>query len=83
MLVCNKLRAKQISIAQDFTQQQREEQNIMRKHLFMANQEKSNECYIRANKLVVNGGACNAEELQETNDNHTTQKSAPATPTVQ
>ncbi|KAG5882036.1 hypothetical protein JTB14_003434 [Gonioctena quinquepunctata] len=77
---CNKLRGKQISIAQDFTQQQRAKNS--EKHIFLGKQENSNECYVRGNKLVVNGVACNAEELQETNDNHNTQRSAPATPTV-
>ncbi|KAG5872023.1 hypothetical protein JTB14_020056 [Gonioctena quinquepunctata] len=42
---CNKLRGKQVSIAQDLTQQQREKQKILRKHLPLAKQETSNECY--------------------------------------
>ncbi|KAG5886824.1 hypothetical protein JTB14_006784 [Gonioctena quinquepunctata] len=69
--------------AKDLTQQQREEQTILRKHLSLAKRETSNECYIRGNKLFVNGVAYNAENLQERSDHHSDQKSAPATPTVQ
>lgn len=80
---CYKLKGKQITIAQDLTHQQREEQKTLRKHLFLAKQEKQNECYIRGNKLFVNGVAYNAEDLRETDDNHTSPKSAPSTPTIQ
>lgn len=79
-----KLRGTRISIASDLTIKQRHENNILRKHLNLAKGNKENNCYIRGNRLHVDGKIYTAEELenQEETGNNITEKpqSAPGTP---
>lgn len=63
---CNKLKGKNISISQDLTPLQRRQQKILRKHLILARQEgKYTDCFIRGNKLIVDGTTFEVEDLEE------------------
>ncbi|CAH1155545.1 unnamed protein product, partial [Phaedon cochleariae] len=78
------LRGTRISIANDLTIKQRHENSILRRHLNLAKGNKENDCYIRGNRLHVDGKIYTAEELenQEEIGKNTTEKpqSAPGTP---
>lgn len=80
---CFKLKDKKgISIAPALTQKQRTETKILRKHLFLAKQDKKENCYIKQGKLYVNNQVYTVDDLTEVEDNnerHT--NSAPPTPT--
>lgn len=81
---CNKLKGKNISIANDLTHYQRQEIKILRKHLLLARQEeKYDECYIKGNKLFVNGTAYGIEDLENIESVGPKHSSAPSTPTVE
>ncbi|CAG9820738.1 unnamed protein product [Phaedon cochleariae] len=53
--------------ANDLTPKQREEANILRKHLYLARQNEEN-CYIKNNKLIVRNRIYTAAELKATED---------------
>lgn len=82
-----KLKGSNISIANDLTPKQREENKILRKHLYLAKQNESNVCYIKKNKLHVNNLIYAPNELQNFEENEFTYQikpnSAPETPTIQ
>lgn len=79
---CRKLKGKKISIAHDLTRKQRAENKILRKHLFLAKQEeKSQDCFIKGNKLHVNGETYEAGELETIDYPENKPNSAPSTPT--
>lgn len=81
---CNRLKGKNISIANDLTQTQREEIKILRKHLFLARQdEKFKDCFIKGNKLFVNGAIYGIEDLEKHETFEPKTNSAPSTPTVE
>lgn len=80
---CNKLKGKNISIANDLTHNQRQEFKILRKHLFLAKQEeKYKDCFIKGNKLIVNGIAYGIEDLERDENLEPRHNSAPSTPTI-
>ncbi|KAG5898109.1 hypothetical protein JTB14_027466 [Gonioctena quinquepunctata] len=77
---CQKLKGTKISIANDLTVQQREEQAVLRRHLHL-NRQEDRTTFIKRNKLVINGREYSAEQLlqaeQEVSDNQSERKSAP------
>lgn len=83
---CRKLKGTNISISQDLTKKQQQDNKILRKHLFLAKQEeKYKQCFIRGNRLFVDGTSYGVEDLIQ-EDCHTETipdkpNSAPATPT--
>lgn len=58
------LKGTTIRIAQDLTEQQRIESKILRKHLYAAKENKENTCYIKNNRLYVNGRIFTPSELE-------------------
>lgn len=83
----NKLKGTNIYIANDLTQKQRNENKILRKHLYLAKQEGKSSCYIKRNKLHVDNEIYTPQELENCEEAETTHlekpNSAPETPTVQ
>ena len=83
----NKLKGTNIYITNDLAQKQREENKILRKHLYLAKQEGNNNCYIKRNKLHVNNEIYTPQDLENCEEAETTHleksSSAPETPTVQ
>lgn len=78
---CPKLKGKGVTIANDLTQKQRAEIKILRKHLFLAKQEgKYKDCFIKGNKLNVNGIIYTADELERVDYQGRKPNSAPSTP---
>ncbi|KAG5872738.1 hypothetical protein JTB14_002201 [Gonioctena quinquepunctata] len=78
---CNKLKGKNISIADDLTAEQRTENKIFRKHLPFARQGGSyGECFIRGNELLVDGVSYGIEDLEETDHLENKPNNAPPTP---
>ncbi|CAG9759995.1 unnamed protein product [Ceutorhynchus assimilis] len=80
---CKKLKGTGVSISEDLSKEEREENKILRKHLKEAKEQKLN-AYIKNNQLVVNGQAYTAEELQKEEEteiqNLNKPNSAPPTP---
>lgn len=81
-----KLKGTNISIANDMTTKQREENKILRKHLFIAKQNNNNTCYIKKNQLYINNKIYTAHELKQLEDtddkiSQLQPKSTPETPT--
>lgn len=77
---CFKLKGTNISITNDLTPQQRQEQKTLRKHLVLARQDKKN-CYIKNNQLYVENIIYSVEDLLETEYHEEVKiNSAPATP---
>lgn len=77
------LRKSNISIVQDQTPKQRHHNRILRKHLNLARGNNEENCFIRKNKLHVNGRTYTPEELEETEDLILEKpQSAPSTPTT-
>ncbi|XP_057663191.1 uncharacterized protein LOC130898139 [Diorhabda carinulata] len=77
------LKGTNISVANDLTLIQREEHKILRKHLILAKTNNHINCYIRRNKLFVDGKIYSPEELEviETTEiNRPKSNSEPATP---
>ncbi|KAJ8933440.1 hypothetical protein NQ314_013997 [Rhamnusium bicolor] len=83
----HKLKGSNISIANDQTPKQREENKILRKHLQQAKQNVDNICFIKRNKLHINDEIYTPEELKncEQSDiiNPTKSNSEPKTPAIQ
>lgn len=80
---CKKLKGKKITITHDLTLTQRSEIKILKKHLFMAKQEqKYKECYIKGNKLIVDGTSYGVEELEKEIILDNKPNSEPSTPTI-
>ncbi|KAJ8947832.1 hypothetical protein NQ318_009976, partial [Aromia moschata] len=77
-----------ITIANDLTVKQRQENKILRKHLLLARQNKRINCYIKQNKLYLDDDIYTVEELEDIDDitQHITTRnrpsSAPGTPTT-
>lgn len=72
-----------ISIANDLTIIQRHQNKILRKHLNLARGNKEQNCFIRGNKLHVNGKSYLPEELENQEDKENfiqKPRSAPGTP---
>lgn len=61
---CYKLKGTTISIAHDLNFEERQKNKILRKHLNLARQNKNNVCYIKKNKLYVNGNIYTSDELE-------------------
>lgn len=81
---CNKLKGKNISIANDLTLRQRQGIKLLRKHLLLARQEgKYEDCYIKGNRLFVDGIAYGIEDLEKEESPEPKHNSAPPTPTVE
>ncbi|KAG5874150.1 hypothetical protein JTB14_029460 [Gonioctena quinquepunctata] len=81
---CNKLKGRNISIANDLTHTQRSENKILRKHLFLAKQEGNyRDCYIRGDRLFVDGISYGVEDLEKEDYPETKHNSAPSTPIVE
>ncbi|KAG5899001.1 hypothetical protein JTB14_001527 [Gonioctena quinquepunctata] len=81
---CNKLKGRNISIANDLTHTQRSENKILRKHLFLAKQEGNyRDCYIRRDRLFVDGISYGVEDLEKEDYPETKHNSAPSTPIVE
>lgn len=59
-----KLKGTKIAIANDLTPKQREENQILRKHLYLAKQNEDNICFIRKTRLHVNNRVYTPEELE-------------------
>ncbi|KAJ8962756.1 hypothetical protein NQ318_001154 [Aromia moschata] len=81
-----KLKGKKLSIANDLTQKQRIENKLLRKHLYLAKEDKNKNCYIKNNKLYVNGEAYSTEQLQiieNIDDDPVKSNSEPGTPSAQ
>ncbi|KAJ8967343.1 hypothetical protein NQ314_002948 [Rhamnusium bicolor] len=64
---CHKLKGTDISISRDLTFQQRRENKTLRKHLQLARQ-REDACYIKNNKLYVNGKTYSPQDLEEIYD---------------
>lgn len=62
---CKKLKDTNIFIGHDLTEKQREENKLLRKHLYIAKKDQNKTCYIKNNKLHINGTAITVEELKE------------------
>lgn len=82
---CFKLKGTHIKIANDLTLKQRQEGQILRKHLNLARLDGNNRnCFIRRNKLIVDDISYSPEELEknETEEDaaHSKPNSAPSTP---
>ncbi|CAG9821761.1 unnamed protein product [Phaedon cochleariae] len=81
---CKKLKGTRIHIADDLTLTQREEGKILRKHLFLAEENQEIDCYIKNNKLYVNKKSFTAADLEATHGDYYTNQnkphSAPGTP---
>lgn len=80
-----KLKGSRIFIANDLTEKQRNQNSILRKHLNLARGNKEVNCYIKGNRLHVNGRTYSPDELEyQEEDNIKIQgkpQSAPGTPT--
>ncbi|KAG5882229.1 hypothetical protein JTB14_037330 [Gonioctena quinquepunctata] len=79
-----RLKGTHISIAHDLTLIQREENRILRKHMSLAKANNHMNCYIKRNKLFVDGKAYSPQDLEGTESteiNITKSNSEPATPT--
>lgn len=63
-----KLKGTEISISHDLTEQQRQLNRILRKHLYLARQNNHTKCYIKQNKLYVDDNVYTAEELVDIED---------------
>lgn len=57
------LKGKTISISDDFTQKQRKQYQLLRKHLILAKKEGKNNCYIKYNKLYIDEESFSYEEI--------------------
>lgn len=83
---CPKLKGTNISIVHDLTYQQRQDNKTLRKHLALAKQEKENKCFIKYNKLHLNGEVFTVEQLIHIENQDTPSQdrpsSAPATPNL-
>lgn len=82
---CSKLKGTNISIVHDLTPQQRQDNQILKKHLKVAKQNRNNICYIKKNKLHINEEIYTLEQLREKENYEdflmeTKSSSAPATP---
>lgn len=83
---CKNLKGTNVYIAHDLTPEQRNENQILRRHLNNARQNKNNTCFIKNNKLHINKKIYTPNDLLEIeesevyliNQNH----SAPSTPTT-
>ncbi|KAJ8965829.1 hypothetical protein NQ314_003876 [Rhamnusium bicolor] len=64
---CHKLKGIDISISHDLTFQQRRENKTLRKHLQLTRQ-REDVCYIKNNKLYVNGKTYTPQDLEEIYD---------------
>lgn len=62
------LKGTRISIARDLTLKQRQEYNILRRHLNLARGNKEEDCYIKGNRLYVNGRIYKPEDLEDPED---------------
>lgn len=79
---CSKLKGTNISITNDLTPQQRQQQKTLRKHLILARQDNKN-CYIKNNKLYVENIIYNVEDLLASEFQEEVKvNSAPASPSV-
>lgn len=79
-----KLKDSGISIAQDLTFMQREENKLLRKYLKKARENPVNTSYIKGNKLYVNNKCYTVDELEELDSDLEDERkinSAPPTPT--
>lgn len=82
----NKLKGTNIFIAHDMTIKERQEQKILRKHLFITKREKSNVCYIRKNQFHINNTVYDPEQLEQIQEHsldpvdYSKPNSAPGTP---
>lgn len=78
------LKGTNISIANDLTEKQRKQYQILRKHLNLARGNKEENCFIKGNKLHVNGKIYTPEDLEDWEDTEDTPfekpQSAPNTP---
>lgn len=76
---------KDINISPALTGRQRVEGKVLRKHLFLARQDKQENCYIKGNKLYVQNQIYTVEELLKLEDSGDKRKinSAPSTPTLE
>lgn len=82
---CHKLKGTNISISHDLTFKQRSENKTLRRHLQLARQNEDT-CYIKKNKLYVNGKSYTPQELENTNvieNIECNTNSVPATPILQ
>ncbi|XP_044750293.1 uncharacterized protein LOC123310727 [Coccinella septempunctata] len=61
---CRNLKGTGVVITADLTEMQREEYKILRRHLLLAKQDTRNECFIKRDRLVINGEAYNVAELE-------------------
>lgn len=80
---CKKLKGSKVSITNEQTPQELEEYKILKKHLIRAQEDKNNKCFIKNNKLFVNGQAYEISELEQVNSSgylYRTSNSAPGTP---
>lgn len=80
---CHKLKGKNVSIVHDQTQLQRKNNKILRQNLLKAREDGNNVCYIKNERLFVNGQVYEVEDLVPLAESETsTSNSAPPTPTV-
>ncbi|KAG5871572.1 hypothetical protein JTB14_000700 [Gonioctena quinquepunctata] len=78
------LKVSNISIVNDLTPTQREQYQLLKKHLNLAKQDGNNQCFIKKNRLHVNNyiyEISDLENLENRPDNIYTPNSAPPTPT--
>ncbi|CAG9817050.1 unnamed protein product [Phaedon cochleariae] len=67
---CSKLKGTNIRIANDLTLKQRQDGQLLRKHLTLARlNDKNSNCFIRRNKLVVDNTSYSPEELEKSDTN--------------
>lgn len=78
---CKNLKGTNISISNDHTYIQRQENKILKQHLKAARQNKKNS-YIKGNKLFIDGEVFTVETLKESDYIETTVNSLPSTPTI-
>lgn len=81
-----KLKGTNISISNDMTIKQREDYKILKKHLYLAREDKNTNCYIKNNKLHVNGIIYSVEDLEQSENVKEIEEksnSAPGTPSAQ
>lgn len=81
-----KLKGTNITISNDLTIKQREENKTLRKHLNLARQDENTNCFIKRNKLYVNNKIYSVKDLEQSEERvETAEKSkinsAPGTPT--